>query len=373
MKVKIDVDTKTFIRFLMVVTAFVAAVFIIWKAWPALMLIGVAFFLAVALNPPVSALASRIPGHSRVIATSFSYLVVLSVLGVFIYIALPPVVDQTTNFINALPSYVQELSNRQGLVADFINRYNLQEQLNQLVSGAQQQTANVAQGIGTSVVNGVSSILSGFITLITVLVLAFIMLIEGPMWMQKMWHLYEDEEKLRRHQRVMARMYKVVSGYVNGQVVVAGIASVAALTTLLIQTYFFNVPVSAAIPLAGIIFLTSLIPMVGATLGAVIVVVVLLFNDVAAAFTFLAYFLIYQQIENNFIQPVVQSRTVQLSALGVFVAVIIGITLMGLVGGIIAIPIAGCIRVILLDYMEHRKRKPKPKSGIVAKIVNATE
>jgi predicted PurR-regulated permease PerM len=125
-------------------------------------------------------------------------------------------------------------------------------------------------------------------------------------------------------------------------------------------TYFFQVPVSAAIPLTGLIFVTDLIPMIGATIGAVIITVVLALNDFGSALVFVVYFIIYQQIENNFIQPLVQSRTVALSALSVLVAVILGISLFGLVGGIVAIPVAGCVRVLLIDYMEHRHHKPGP-------------
>jgi predicted PurR-regulated permease PerM len=372
MKVKVDVDTKTFVRFLLVVTGFATVIFMLTKLWTPLMIIFIAAFLALALNPPVSALAKKLPGQSRVLATALAYLIVLAVVGVFVYIALPPIVDQTNRFIADLPSYVERLSSQQGVVADFINRYNLQEQISQLVAGAQQQASGVAQGIGSSVVNGVTSILSGFITLITVLVLTFLMLIEGPAWIQRLWSLYYDEHKLKRHQALAIKMYKVVTSYVNGQVLVATVAAAAGLATLLILHYFFPaVRVDAVIPLTAIIFITDLIPMVGATIGAVLVTLVLLTSDIGAAVAFAVYFFIYQQIENNFIQPLVQSRTVALSALSVFVAIIIGISLLGIVGGIVAIPIAGCIRVILIDHMEHRKKSPATpaKRGMWQRLV----
>lgn len=357
MKLKVDVDTKTFVRFLLVVTGFAVAVFMIFKLTFALTVIGIAFFLALALNPPVNAIAKRLPGHSRVVATALSYVIVLAVIGGFIYIALPPLIDQTNHFVGALPNYIQDLSSQRGVLADFINRNNLQEQLNALVAGAQQQASGVAQGLGSSVVNGVSSVLTGVISLITVLVLTFLMLIEGPGWLERLWGLYEDPQKLVRHQKLAIKMYRVVSSYVNGQVLVAGISAASGLTLLLVLTNFFQVPLTAVIPLTGIIFLTDLVPVIGSTLGALIVVLVLLFNDFSAGLVYAGYFLIYQQIENNFIQPVVQSRTVALSALSIIIAIIIGISLLGIVGGIIAIPVAGCLRVIIMDYMEHR-RKP---------------
>ena len=372
MRVKIDVDTKTFIRFLLVVSAFVGTVFLVWKLWPALMIIAISFFLALALNPPVSLIANRLPKHSRVAATALSYLVVLTVLGVFIYIALPPIIDQTNRFIGSLPATVQQVSTKQGVVADIINTYNLQDQLNRLVEGAQQQAGTVAQGIGSSVVNGVTSILTGVVTLVTVLVLTFLMLIEGPEWLKRLWSLYTDPVKLHRHQRIAGRMYKVVSGYVTGQVLVAAIAASLGILTLALLIYFFpSIPSSALIPLAGIIFVTDMIPMIGATLGAMLVFTVLLFNDLGAALIFLLYFIVYQQIENNFIQPVVQSRTVALSAMSIFLAIIIGIALLGIVGGIVAIPVAGCLRILIVDYMERRQEKAravKRGSGVLAKL-----
>lgn len=369
MRVTVDVETKTVVRILVAVGIFVGLIFLVWRLWPALILVMISMILALALNQPISLIANRLPGKNRVLATTAAFLVVLGVLGTFIYVAVPPVVDQTTKFVQNLPEYVEGLRQRGGPVADFINHYGLQAQVDQLVVGAQQQAGNIAQGVGTSVVNGIASFFNGFVTIVTILVLTFLMLVEGPRWVKRFWNLYTNDERMERHQHLAQKMYRVVSGYVNGQVVVAGIAAAIGLATLLILASIFPVPVSAVIPLTGVIFITDLIPLIGATIGAVIIIMVLLFSDPTAALIFLIYFVIYQQIENNFIQPLVQSRTVALSALSVLVALILGITLLGLLGGILAIPLAGCIRVLLLDYMEHRKRKAQTKRGVFAKVV----
>lgn len=371
MKITVDVETKTFVRFLLVASGFAAAGFLAWQLWPAIMIIAVAFFLALALNPPVSLLSRNLPGQSRVLATAIAYLVVLAVIGAFVYVALPPLIDQLVKFFNSLPQYVQDLSERRGVIADLINRYGLQSQVDQLVAGAQAQASSIAGGIGSSLVGGVSALFSGLLTLLTVLVLTFFMLVEGPRWSERVWSLYSDEERMKRHRELVGKMNKVVAAYVNGQVFVAAIAGAAGLTTLLVMSYFFHgIPYEAVFALAGVIFFTDLVPMIGATIGAIIVSVVLLFNDPASVLVFVIYFIVYQQIENNFIQPLVQSRSVALSALGVILAVIIGITLLGVVGGIVAIPIAGCVRVAFLDYMEHRRNKPETeKPGLIARLV----
>lgn len=342
------------------------------------MIVLVSFFLAMALNPPVSSLANRLPGHSRVLATTVSYIIVLAVIGFFVYVAIPPIVHQTSNFINSLPGYVEDVSSQKGVVGDFIKKYNLQGEVNNFVEGARSQAGNIVQGVGGSVVTGVTNVLSGFVTLVTVLVLTFLALIEGPRWLERLWSVYTDEHKLQHHKYLISRMYTVVTRYVSGQVFVATLAGAAGLLVLFALTAFFAVPLTAVLPLAFLIFLTDLIPMIGAIIGATIVVFVLIFNDLGAAIAFAVYFFIYQQIENNLIQPTVQARTIELSALAILVAALIGINLLGPVGGFLAIPAAGCIRVLLLDYFERRKARKQPiRKGwgrfVRSKVAEATE
>jgi predicted PurR-regulated permease PerM len=364
MATKIDVDTTVFVRLLLVVSGFVGTILLIWQVWPALLLISVSFFLALALNPSVSALSRRLPGKSRVLATLIAYVLILGVIGSFIYVAVPPTIDQTVHFVNNLPSYINNLREQPGFVAsavnDFISRYQLQDELAKVVEGVQTQAFNSLGGIGGSVVAGVSSFLVGLVTIITLLVLTFLMLIEGPQWQRRIFSLIPDRASGERYSKLATKMYGVVSSYVNGQLVVALIAATLGLVTLFTLSQIFTLPLGMILPLVGVIFITDMIPLIGATIGAIIVILVLLFSDFGAALSFLIYFVIYQQIENNFIQPVVQARTVALSALSILITVIIGVSLLGIVGGILAIPIAGCIRVAILDYMEHRRAHRLP-------------
>ncbi len=355
MKVKIEIDTATFVRLFLVAAGFVAAIFILWRLLPSLMIVLVSFFLAMALNSPVSSLANRLPGHSRVLATAVSYVVVLIIIGFFVYVAIPPIVRQTANFVNSLPAYIEQVSHQRGVVSDIIKRYSLQDDVNQFVAGAQRQAGNIVQGVGGSVVTGVTTFLSGFVTLVTVLVLTFLALIEGPRWLERLWSVYTDERKLEHHKYLISRMYTVVTRYVSGQVFVATLAGASSLLVLFAMTAFFAVPLTAVLPLTFLIFLTDLVPMIGAIIGATIVIFVLVFNDLGAAITFAIYFFIYQQVENNLIQPTVQARTIELSALAILVAALIGINLLGPIGGFLAIPAAGCLRVLILDYLERRK------------------
>lgn len=376
MKVRVDVDTRTFIRLGLVILSFVASIFLVIQAQQPLTIIGIALFLALALNPPVSMIARRLPGRSRTGATAIAYLLVITFLGALLLLVVPPVIEQSSKFASTVPTLIDDVTNQRHFIDDFVKQYGLEEQLNNSIEQAKQQASGVANDIGKVMVNGVTSLLNGAVTLIIILVLAFLMLIEGPQWMDRIWGLYQDPQRLRRHRDVVQKMYRVVVGYVNGQLSVAMIAATGTLLVVLLLSMMFNLPANLALPLAAIIFLMDLIPMVGATIGAVVVGLVLLLNDTSAAIIFAIYFFIYQQVENNWIGPVIQSKKVELSALSVLVAILIGVALFGFLGAIISIPVAGCLRVLMVDYLRHAELEREEKSiknpvtKLVAKLKN---
>lgn len=375
MKVQLDIDTRTFIRFGLVALGFIAAFILIAKAGSALITIGIAIFLALALNPPVAFISKRLPGNSRVGATAIAYLMVLFILGGLLFLVVPPVVEQSSKFAQTVPQLIDQVTNQRPVIDDFVNRYGLDEQVDQAIENAKSQASSVAANIGNSLVSGASAFFNGAATLLFIIVLTFLMLIEGPAWLKRIWGLYQDPHKLERHRSLVKKMYRVVTGYVNGQMLVSLISATCTLATVLILSAVFPLPANLALPLAALIFLAGLIPMVGATIGAIIVGLVLLLNSLPAAIIFIIYFIVYQQIENNFISPTIQSRAVELSALGVLTAILIGITLFGLLGALISIPIAGCIRVLLIDYLEHARneRAEKRSSQKDAKHANKTK
>jgi len=373
MKVKVDVETQTFVRLGLVIIGFALVIFLLIKAQTPLTIIAVSVFLALALNPPVSYIARKLPSRSRVGATAIAYLTVISLLGGALFLIIPPVVEQSFKFAVTVPQIIDNVSQQRSFLDDFVGKYGLEDQLDNSIESAKTQATAVADDIGKILVNGVTAVFNGALNLFLMLVLTFLMLIEGPMWFQRVWGLYRDPKRLERHRAIVQKMYRVVVGYVNGQLLVAAIASLATLVSIVLLSLVFELPANLALPLSAIVFMTSLIPMVGATIGAIVVTLVLLLNNVTAALIFLAYFIVYQQIENNFISPTVQSKKVELSALAVLTSIIIGISLFGLLGGIISIPIAGCIRVLLVDYLEHAEDMRKEKSDNkhpIAKIVD---
>lgn len=378
MKVRIEIDTKTFVRFWLVVFGFVFAIFAIYSARTALIIIGMAFFLAMALNVPVSRLARILPGRSRVGGTALAFVVVVILLGMFFVLVVPPIVQQTSHFIDTAPQMVQHLSSQWKGLGAFIEKYHIQPQVDSAIEGVRRSTDAWISGAANNLLAGVGSAVSLFTSLLLGLVLTFLMLVEGPMWAKRLWSVYSDKERMEHHRDLATRMYHVVTNYVSGQLAIAGIgATCAGITVFLLSIFIDSVPGNLALPTVAICFTLSLIPMFGATIAGVLVSLLLGFNDITAGLIFATYFLIYQQIENNLISPHIQSKRIDLSPLAVLVAVTIGLYVFGIAGGIISIPIAGCIKVLVEDWQVHSKKQrienDKPIAKIVRKLKNADE
>lgn len=371
MKVKIDIDTSTFVRFILVVLGFGAIILALYLTRSALVLIFISLFLALALSPPVNWIAKHLPGDKdhRVGATAVAYFLVVTLLAGALVLIVPPVIEQSSRFAKTVPGLIDQVVAQRGAAEGFINQYGLGEQVDTAIENAKAQASSFAANVGGILVTGVGATLSGLVNLLFVLVLTFLMLVEGPMWLKRIWGLYQDPELLERHKALTERMYRIVTGYVNGQLLVASIAALATAVVVLILSAIFPLPANLAIPLAVIIFVFTLIPLVGATIGAILVSLILMLNSIPAALVFAIYYVIYQQIENNLISPTIQARAVDLSALFILISIIIGVTLFGLLGAIIAIPVAGCLRVLLQDYLEHSSRVRAKKSRNPVKLI----
>ena len=375
MKVKIEIDTKTFVRFWLVVIGFAFAILAIYSAYQALIILGVAFFLALALNSPVSKLAEVLPGKSRVGGTAIAYILVVLFLGAFLFLVVPPIIQQTAKVAETIPNLVNSAQDQWHVADEFVKRYHLEPQVDEALNNIKSSASGWAASASQSVFSSLGSVFSVLTSTFLVLVLSFLMLIEGPKWLERIWRVYNDQERMEYHKRLSERMYSVVTGYVTGQLAVSGIGAIfAGLMVFILHFIFPAVPANLALPTVAIAFVLSLIPMFGATIAGILIALLLAFNDVTAAIVFVVYFVVYQQIENNFVSPTIQSKTVELSALAVLGSVTIGLYVFGVAGGIISIPIAGCIKVLLEDYLErakqNRKKSEKPLHKLVKKLQN---
>jgi len=368
MKARMEIDTNTFVRFWLVLIGFALALLAVYSARTALIMLAVAFFLALALNAPVHFLASRLPGRSRVLATAVAYVFIVVGLVGFLFLAVPPVVQQTDKFLQTLPDLSDRAASQWQGIGVLIDQYHLRPQIDQAVNSLQDDASGWAANAGRNVISGAGSLASFAVSAFFVLVLTFLMLVEGPTWLARIWGLYENRDVMNRHRGLAQKMYRVVTGYAIGQVTVAAIGGVSAGIAVFILSLFFDLPSNLALPTVAITAILSLIPMFGATIAGLLAI-----NSIPAAIIYVSYFFIYQQIENNFISPVIQSRRLELSALTVLVAVTIGFYVFGILGSLISIPVAGSIKVFLDDYLENTRRRRPQDGGSIAKLVKAAK
>lgn len=344
--VELTVSNRTVVRVLLLVVLTMLGLAVLQQAQKALVLIFISLFLAIALNAPVHAISQQLPGRlrgSRSLATSLSFLFIIIVLSAFLISVIPPTVRQTTNFINSAPQMIQDLKSQNSSTAEFIEKYDLETQAADL----SKELAGKVKDVSGAAFNALSQIGSGLFAILTVLAMTFMMLIEGPMWTAR-FKAFVPKHKAKDAEEVTSKMYKVIKGYVNGQVTLAFIASVLVLPMLLI------LDISNPFALMFVVFVCGLIPMIGHTIGAIIVTLVALTHSPLSALVILAYYILYQQIENYVVQPRIQANSTDLSPLLVFISVVIGVSFNGLLGGLVAIPVMGCLKVLFTYWLKQR-------------------
>lgn len=358
----ITVSTETILRAILLTIAILLALKFAGSISHELRLIAVAGFLALALNPAVNWIMKHLKSKSRTRATGMAYLLVLTLLIAFLMLVVPPLVRQSSEFIRDIPATVDNFRTEDSAAARLARRYGIDSALNNISNDF---SSRIGEFTGP-VFSTASRIGGTIISIIIVLVLTFMMLVEGPVWHRRMMAMQPPGKRAHR-EMLLKRMYHVVTGYVNGQVLIAAIAAGFALITLLIASTLTDSAVNA-VALAGIVFIFGLIPLIGNILAAVVVVLFSLFESSTLAIIMGVYFILYQQIENATLQPYIQSRANQLTPLTVFIAALLGAGLGGLLGALVAIPIVGCLRVILEDRWKrqlpsmqtvHQDSKPK--------------
>ncbi|HEV7934666.1 MAG TPA: AI-2E family transporter [Actinomadura sp.] len=312
----------------------------ITNARQVLILIIVSFFIAVGLNPAVEGLQRR--RLSRRWAVALVFLGVLLVFVGFGFAIVPPLTAEITAFVDHVPSYIEQLQ-RNGRIHELDRRYQLLGKLQTTVTNANfgTQAVNGIVGVGKVVVGGLFSTL-------TVLILMLYFLGSLPTIKNFCYRMAPRSRRARvalLGDEILVR----IGGYVAGTVTVALIAGTLAFVFLLIAGVPF------ALPLALIVALTAFIPMVGATVGATIVSIVAFFNGTGTGIACVIFFVIYQQVENYVIQPRVMRRAVDVHPAVTIIAALIGGTLLGIVGALLAIPIAAAIALIVREVMVPRQ------------------
>jgi predicted PurR-regulated permease PerM len=303
----------------------------------------VALFFAVVLNPAVDALVTR--AHlRRGIATAIVFVIGFGALTGMLYAFIAPLVEQGQNFADDLPGYVEDAQNGQGTIGDFVERYDLQD----YVDDNQAELQDFAANLGTPALGVLRSFFSGLAAALTIMVLTVLTLLQAPKLTAGIKALLPDRHR-DRFAAVGHESARAVAGYIGGNVVISIIAGVSTWITLSIL----------GVPYAGVLGLwvafTDLIPLIGATIGAIPTVGFAFLESSTAGIATAIFFIAYQQFENHVLQVTIMSRTVNVNPLTVLVSILISVELFGLLGALLAIPGAGVLQVIVHDLYDHRK------------------
>lgn len=330
----------------------VGGVLAVGRLWKVVTYLMVALFFAVILTPPIDFLQHRLKLR-RGVATFLVLLVGLAALSGLIYAFVKPLVDQGRKFSDNVPTMVEDAQEGKGPVGRLVEKYELEDWVDENRDTIDKQ-ARAAGGKGLTVVQ---SVFSGIIAGVTVLVLTVLLVLGGPDLGASTVALLPERHR-HRVRRVAADAAKAVSGYMFGNVVISVIAGIAAYVFLRLA----GVPYPEVLALW--VAFADLIPLVGATLGAVPTIAFAFLHSVPAGIAAVIFFVIYQQFENNVLQVTVMARTVNVNALGIFVSVLVGVELFGLLGALLAIPAAGVIQVVVRDLWDEHQGRPKDEPSI---------
>jgi predicted PurR-regulated permease PerM len=303
----------------------------------------IALFLALALNPAVEWFEKR--GLRRGAAAGVTFVIALLVVVGLGWLFVPTLVHQVNSFADKVPDYIRDLTKGRGRLGFLETKYHIVERIKTAIHNNGVGKLAIGAGAALSVTK---SVISAVVAALTIVFLTFFLVLEGPTWVDRIFTLVAAERQ-PRWRRVGHDIYRTVGGYVTGNLLISLIAGVSSGIVL----WATGVPFAVALGL--LVGLLDLIPLAGATIAAVVVVLVAIAaSGVTAAIIVGVFFIVYQQVENHLIQPLVYGRTVQLSPLAVLVSVLVGAELAGVLGALAAIPVAGALQVLLVDWREHR-------------------
>lgn len=332
-------STRAIAKVFLTAAVLALALYLLWLIRGVLELILIAIFLAVALGPPVDLFSRKM---KRGFAILLVYVLILvSIFGIGLLIV-PPVVSQVQGLAKDIPNYIAKLR-KSKTFRKYDNKFGITKKLNEQ---AKKLPSKLGEAVSTlqAVTVGVFGAL---VKLITVLTMGFFLLADGRRLVGFGLGLLGPREP--RFRLVATDIYRSVSGYVAGNLLISLIAGLVTFATLEI----LGVPF--AVPLAVLVGFLDLIPLVGATLGSIAVAIVTAFTDFpTATIVWVIVTVIYQQVENNVLQPVIYRQTVNVPPLAVIIAVLIGGQLLGVLGALLAIPVAAIVQIIARDVWRRR-------------------
>ena len=339
---------RNVLRVVLVVVAVVLTLWLMYLLRRPLTWIFIAGFVAIAVSGPVNVLSRRM---RRGFAVAIVYLMLILTPFALIALLVPPIVTQANNLVQNLPEYADEVTrfvNENDRLRQLQDDYDITGRIEEAAGELPSRLGDAAGVLGDIGVGLVNSIFAA----VTIIVLSIFMLSSGRRFMDAWIREYQPDRE-EWWNRLFERIGNAIGNYVAGALLQATIAGFSSWIMLLILGVDF------ALPLAVIVFLLDLIPLVGATLGAIVVGIVTLFSDFPVDTIIWAVFaIVYQQVENNIIQPRIQARAVQLDPLIVLVSVLFGSALAGVLGALLAIPVAAALQITYREYRAQKRQAP---------------
>ena len=328
-----------------VLLAVVAGVELVMLARAGLTLVLIALFLALALNPAVEALQRRGMRRGAAVATVYALAVVM--IGLLSLVFIPPLVDQVTKLVNALPSLVDDLTKGHGPFGFLERKYQVVEKVRSATTGQDSGGLLGQAGSALTAVKGVAATAFGALIIAFV---TFFMLLEGPEWRQRCADVIPAGHR-GMVERIGAGVYQSVGGFVTGNLVASLLAGVVATIVMLVAGVPF------AVPIGVFVAIIELVPYVGPLVATVLVTAVALTVSTTSAVVVLALLLVYHAVEGHVLRPLLYGRAVKLSPLTVLVAILLATEIAGILGALIAIPVAGSIQVLLRELLQRREER----------------
>lgn len=354
----IEVDTKTFIRFWAVIFVIAVLGLVIWKALSGLIIIGIAAFIAIALQPLARRISHLFKNGGTAFSSVMAYILIIGIFGIVVALIGPMVVDQTTQFVQKLPETFEHSLGGWDGINEFGQNIGIEDLQGQITTGLEEFSSSFMKNFSNYFVSGIGTVAQAITNVILTLVLTLLFAIEGPAIMESFWNAIGHSQKKPRveaYKRLATRMADVVGLYMTKQVTVALLDGIVVTVVVSLLALICDFSLGLALPLGLMAMVFYLIPMFGPIISCGLITLLLLCNSPVAAVIFLIFYIIYGQIENNAIAPKLQGDALNLPAAIVLMSIIIGMYAFGLVGAIVAIPVAGCIKVVIEEMPRLRK------------------
>ena len=349
----LDLEARTVLRTILIVLTVIVTVYLIYLLRKPISWLVIAAFIAIAMSGPVALLSRHMP---RGLAIASVYLTLIAIPIVLAGLLVPPLVGQAEDLAQDVPGYVQD-------VEDFVNDNETLSNLNEdydIVTKLEEEAeklpskigdaANILSDIGVGLVN---SIFAG----VTILILSIFMVASGGRWVNRIVEMQDDA-----HRERLRRTFDSIAGAIGSYVGAALLQAVLAGIFAFIMLTILGAPFAGA--LALVVALADLIPLVGATIAAALVAIVMLFvNFPVGVIIWIVYAIAFQQIEDYVIRPQIQRRAVNVEPMVILIAVLFGATLFGIIGALLAIPAAASLQIVIKEFIDYRAAFRIPPSA----------